>query len=552
MNYLKSPFSLFCLLTVMFFASQVLAAPATGKIYGFAWGGNNNDNGLNCDSNNDGKSEGGTGCPVAGTLMPSSIGWISFSSKNCDTNGDGKITAADNAPVGCPPVQTPAITVGQYGVTMTDDGNGTKAILDGYAWSDSLGWISFKAADLSGCDSTPCKAWVDTTCPSGKCGLYGWAKVISVNAGNNGGWDGFVHLNYSGNCDDGTGKSTGATGCLATGTTVYGAYFDQGSGNLMGYLNSKHNGMSDGYAASNYDVTTGTIGWIRLTGNGAHTDFPFVPSVTKPLAVMTCDSTGCLDSGNKVKCDNAACDSSGNNCSGSWVMYTPIANPACNFQLKNLSTNTSDPTTTSTWTIGVAQTIFSGKHDYGTVQANLAPNSYTVSLKMENSAGATTATHSLTILNDVHAGFMCSLDGVVWQVCSSPNLAKSITKNEKIYFKDNQAIATGNNYSWSSDSANLTSGSASREWTLNGVSIDPVDPVTHVKNTNAIETFGTMDQKTNTFTLLVTDSVGRTDHVSYSLNANLTPPIWREISPIGSAWKNLLAGVFGVINSVPR
>jgi len=486
------------------FVGQALAA-TTGSITGFAWGGNDLINGVQ------------TGV--------SSIGWMSFSSLNlnCDTNNDGKSEGGTNCPAA-------GLSVGSYGVTMTDDGNNSTATLSGYAWSDSLGWISFKTADLTGCPSGTCKAWLDTTCPSNKCYFNGWAKVISVNAGNEGGWDGWIRLNNNGICDtNNDGKSEGGTGCPASGTVVYGVYADKSSGNLVGY------------ASSSADPTTGTIGWVKLTGMGAKIIYPFI---TKPVAKMACDATGCP--GTKVQC---GCDASGNNCAANWIMYQPIATPGCNFQLNNFSTNTSDPSTTSTWVIGASQTTCSGKCDYGTVQKNIVPGSYTVSLTMQNSAGPDTATHSLQILNDVHAGLMCSFDDHVWQVCSSPSFMNNVTKNEKIYVRDDQAISSGNsNYSWPSDGATIFS----RTWNLNNNSINPTDPNTpHNPLINGIETSGIMAQKTNTLSLLVTDSIGRTDTRTYTFTANSLPQ-WQEISPIGTVWKNLFAGVFGIINSIPR
>jgi hypothetical protein len=62
----------------------------------------------------------------------------------------------------------------------------------GYAWSENLGWISFNAADLSGCPSAPCSAQ--------RAGnkLQGWARIISIRdaatAGNSGGWQGWIKL----------------------------------------------------------------------------------------------------------------------------------------------------------------------------------------------------------------------------------------------------------------------------------------------------------------------------------------------------------------------
>ena len=494
MNHSKSIGIIFCLFAAMlagqFFASKAMAA-TTGKVTGYAW------------------SE--------------TIGWLSFNSLNCDTNGDGKSEGVS----GCPAAGT---SMASYGVTATDDGNNSTATMAGYAWSENIGWISFNQADLAGCPSGTCKAWLDTTCPGNKCYFNGWAKVLSVNAGNNGGWDGWIHLNNNGICDtNGDGKSEGGTGCPASGTAVYGVYVDQTTGNLIGY------------ASGSSEVTTGTIGWVEFTGKGGKIDYQFLAA---PVAAMACDATSCP--GTKVQC---GCDANGQNCAANWIMYQPIATPGCNFQLKNFSTNTSDSSTISKWTIGSSQTTCSGKCDYGTVQQNIVPGNYTVSLTMQNSVGQSTATHNLQVLNDAHAGFMCSFDDHVWQVCSSPSFMNNVAKNEKIYVRDDQAISSGNsNYSWPSDGATIVS----RTWSLNGSSINPTDPnPPHSPLANGIETSGAMAQKTNTLSLSVTDSIGRTDIRTYTFTATSLPQ-WQEISPIGALWQNLFAGVFGIINSIPR
>ncbi|MFH1535211.1 MAG: hypothetical protein ABIF80_04485, partial [Patescibacteria group bacterium] len=58
--------------------------------------------------------------------------------------------------------------------------------LNGYAWSDNIGWVWFDAPD----DGTHPSAKVDsyTSC-SGTCAVSGWAKAI---AADNNGWDGWI------------------------------------------------------------------------------------------------------------------------------------------------------------------------------------------------------------------------------------------------------------------------------------------------------------------------------------------------------------------------
>lgn len=60
--------------------------------------------------------------------------------------------------------------------------------ITGYAWSDNVGWISANPSDLSGCPSAPCTA----TIVNGT--LTGWLKALSAD---NNGWDGFISLSGS-------------------------------------------------------------------------------------------------------------------------------------------------------------------------------------------------------------------------------------------------------------------------------------------------------------------------------------------------------------------
>lgn len=87
-----------------------------------------------------------------------------------------------------------ACTVRNYGVAIPDGSTGT---LDGYAWSENLGWISFKETDLAGCPVAPCNARRNGD------NLEGWARIMSIAqaASNAGGWQGWIKL--SGNIQGG-------------------------------------------------------------------------------------------------------------------------------------------------------------------------------------------------------------------------------------------------------------------------------------------------------------------------------------------------------------
>lgn len=72
-----------------------------------------------------------------------------------------------------------------YGVNVQVGGD-----LSGYAWSDNIGWISFNATDVATCPSAPCTPHLNQA--TGK--VTGWAKALAGGGLNAGGWDGFISL----------------------------------------------------------------------------------------------------------------------------------------------------------------------------------------------------------------------------------------------------------------------------------------------------------------------------------------------------------------------
>ncbi len=71
-----------------------------------------------------------------------------------------------------------------YGIYIDASGN-----LSGHAWSEHIGWISAQAADVVGCPTTPCQPKLTGTAMSG------WLRAISAT-GN--GWDGWISLSGPG------------------------------------------------------------------------------------------------------------------------------------------------------------------------------------------------------------------------------------------------------------------------------------------------------------------------------------------------------------------
>ncbi|MDD5738718.1 MAG: hypothetical protein PHY72_02200 [Candidatus Pacebacteria bacterium] len=137
-------------------------------------------------------AEAGAGQNVKGFAWSDLIGWISANSSNCDTNNDG---ISEGVPPACPVSGT---VIPNYGLNIAD--NGTTGIFSGYAWSEHVGWISFNQADLTGCPSGVCRAEVDKATGV----VSGWAKFLTT-----GDWLKLKGTNYGFVINKGTGEFSG-------------------------------------------------------------------------------------------------------------------------------------------------------------------------------------------------------------------------------------------------------------------------------------------------------------------------------------------------------
>jgi hypothetical protein len=72
---------------------------------------------------------------------------------------------------------------------LSIDQNGT---ITGYAWSDNIGWVSANPSDLSGCPPDPCTAMIQNGT------LTGWLRALSGGESQAANWDGFVSLGGKG------------------------------------------------------------------------------------------------------------------------------------------------------------------------------------------------------------------------------------------------------------------------------------------------------------------------------------------------------------------
>ncbi len=133
-----------------------------------------------------GESATGLGWIWSGSENPggdiAGFGWVSANSLNCDTDDNG----LSDGGAGCPSIGT---TIADYGIRIpqTTDPDQT---LGGHAWSERMGWISFEQGDLSGCPSG--------TCNARRVGdeLHGWARILALPDGvpNDGGFSGWIKL----------------------------------------------------------------------------------------------------------------------------------------------------------------------------------------------------------------------------------------------------------------------------------------------------------------------------------------------------------------------
>jgi hypothetical protein len=72
-----------------------------------------------------------------------------------------------------------------YGLSIAGDGT-----VSGYAWSDNIGWVSANSVDVAGCPSAPCTPALSATTGA----MTGWLRAIA----NGGGWDGWISLSGAG------------------------------------------------------------------------------------------------------------------------------------------------------------------------------------------------------------------------------------------------------------------------------------------------------------------------------------------------------------------
>jgi hypothetical protein len=152
-----------------------------------------------------------------------------------------------------------------YGVTVAADGT-----ISGYAWSEYIGWISFSASDVASCPTAPCAPVFNKV--TGQ--VTGWAKALNGGIVNSGGWDGFISLS-------GSNYGVTVTGCTwsgwAWGSDVVGWVNFNGSGGTvvgtgdacvsMAGMNLTSESLSAGGATFTVGDTLSLSAGVRNTGS---------------------------------------------------------------------------------------------------------------------------------------------------------------------------------------------------------------------------------------------------------------------------------------------
>jgi hypothetical protein len=207
-----------------------------------------------------------------GFAWSENIGWISFNSKNCDPDGDG---VTEGGSVNNPdfPQCPDGESIEPYGVYIVPDPEGDPigsgefwTNLQGYAWSENIGWIRFDPSDrglgLLECGNLPSgivlneffgliRACAGTPNPA-ICG--GGAEPNS----NSGGWDGWICMQ-------------GALG------VSYKVTFNTSTNELEGW--------AWGGGGTSTDGTNAVVGWISFNSKNCDPDGDGNPSDGPPECI---------------------------------------------------------------------------------------------------------------------------------------------------------------------------------------------------------------------------------------------------------------------------
>lgn len=156
----------------------------------------------------------------------------------------------------------PCNTVGNYKTTADSNGR-----LRGYAWSYNLGWVSFQDADVSGCPTSPCTPTIDLSGASNQKRVTGYGRVLS-GVGRTDGFDGWIELSGVNHTSPGSGvtlyQSSGVPANSTQGVSRGAAF-----GSVIGWLNfdTQIGGLSCA-PGTTYNFATGAC--ENLSCGGTH------------------------------------------------------------------------------------------------------------------------------------------------------------------------------------------------------------------------------------------------------------------------------------------
>src|SRR3989344_2420291 len=228
----------------------------------------------------------GAGQNVQGWIWSENIGWISLNSSNCDPDNDGQ----SNGATGCPSTGT---SVPNYGVSIYRPSNWSDAEagkFSGWAWSENIGWVAFYRATAGNPPFAPFLYATNTIMAAlddDSNAVRGWARAVSAckdnywngsactstSAGSaSGGWDGWIKLGPSTMGVDATPpviSSVAAINITATSATATWST-DEISTSQVEY------GLTVSYGSqTTLDATLVTSHSVNLTGLSSNTLYHF-------------------------------------------------------------------------------------------------------------------------------------------------------------------------------------------------------------------------------------------------------------------------------------
>jgi len=149
------------------------------------------------------------------------------------------------------------ISMGGAGYGMSMD---TSGVVTGYAWSDNIGWVSANDADLKPACTTAAGPGSKVDLTGGQ--WNGWLRAIAGGSAQSGSWDGCISMSGAG----------------------YGVSFEQGTGKF---------GQTSKFAwEGNTDLGAAVVGWVDFSGVSTE---PTSCTPPEPVGVPYCKdpSTSC-------------------------------------------------------------------------------------------------------------------------------------------------------------------------------------------------------------------------------------------------------------------